>query len=296
MNLRLGTRGSPLALKQAEEVIALLQKLHPRLEISIEKIRTSGDQSSQWNQFPSELTVGAFTRELEEYLLAGRIDFAVHSLKDLQTEIPSPLELIAVPLRRDPADALLSREGIPFSQLPSGSRIGTGSLRRKTQLLHLRPDFQVLPLRGNLETRIKKLKQGEFDAIIAAVAGLERLGLESEITESLDPARFLPAVGQAALGIEVRRDQEKIRELLRPLNHPKSRAAVNAERSFLHRLGVGCRAPAAAWARIVEPDRLYLQGIFADPECRNIRQGERSGPADHPEAIGRDLAEELLSK
>ena len=296
MKLRLGTRGSPLALRQTEEVIALLKSHHPDVEVEIEPIRTTGDRVSEWGDLSRDMSVGAFVRELEESLIAGTIDAAVHSLKDLTTSLPEELDLGAVPLRRNPADALLSGDRVPLEALPEGARIGTGSLRRKAQILALRPDLTVLPLRGNINTRIKKMMNGEFEGIIAAAAGLERLGLEAEITELLDPVRFIPAVGQGALGIEIRRDRADLRELLRPLDHPESRTAVMAERSFLRCLGVGCRAPAAGWARLPDPETLVIRGLVSDPEGRALCSGEKSGPAEMAEELGLALAHELLSR
>ena len=294
--LRLGTRGSPLALKQAQEVTVLLKGVHPALEIEIKKIKTRGDRISEWNPSPEEQPVGAFVRELESALLSGEIDTAIHSLKDLPTEIPGALEIAAVLPRRNPADALLSRDRLPLSALPRAARIGTGSLRRKVQILKARPDLTVLPLRGNVDTRLRKLKSGEYDGIIAACAGLERLGFSGEITEVLPLSDFIPAAGQGAIGMEIRRDDDRVRRLLEPLNHRESREAVEAERGFLHRLGVGCRAPAAALARLEKSGELVISGMLSDPEGRVVAQGEKSGPPARAVELGISLAEELLAK
>ena len=296
MTLRLGTRGSPLALKQTEEVIALLRNTRPDLVVEVVTIKTTGDRVSEWSDHSEDFSVGAFVRELEESLIAGNIDAAVHSLKDLTTTLPEELELAAIPLRRNPSDALLSRDRVPLAELPAGARIGTGSLRRKAQVLVLRSDLDVLPLRGNIHTRIRKMKQGDYEGILAAAAALERLGIEAEITEYLEPVRFIPAVGQGALGIEIRRDREDLKELFRPLDHAPSRTEVRAERSFLRRLGVGCRAPAAGLARAENPQSLVLRGMVSDPEGRAPLAGEKSGHPEEAEAIGLALAEELLSR
>jgi hydroxymethylbilane synthase len=296
VKLRLGTRGSPLALTQAQEVSHLLKSVHPGLELEIIKIKTTGDRISEWNSSSEEQPVGAFVRELEAALLSGEIDAAVHSLKDLPSEIPEALEIAAVLPRRNPADALLTRDRLPLSALPRAARIGTGSLRRQVQVLSTRPDLTVLPLRGNVDTRIRKLKNGEYDGIIAACAGLERLGLSSEITEVLSLSAFIPAVGQGAIGLEIRKDDGQVCPWLEPLNHRETRVAVEAERGFLHRLGVGCRAPAAALARIEASGKLVIAGMVSDPEGRVMARGEKSGSPGRPAELGITLAEELLAK
>ncbi len=294
--LRLGTRGSPLALTQTREVSALLKSKHPGLELEIKKIKTTGDRLSEWDAPAAEQPVGAFVRELEATLLSGEIDAAVHSLKDLPTEIPGTLEIAAVLPRRNPADALLTRDGHPLSALPRAARIGTGSLRRKVQLLQARPDLVVLPLRGNVDTRLRKMRRGEYDGIIAACAGLERLGFASAITEVLPLSAFIPAVGQGAIGLEIRKDDARVRRLLEPLDHRETREAVEAERGFLHRLGVGCRAPAGAWARFEASGNLVIAGMLSDPEGRVVAQGEKSGPPGRGVELGIALAEELLNQ
>lgn len=293
---RLGTRGSPLALKQTQEVSALLKSVHPGLELEVKKLKTTGDRISEWNSLPEEQPVGAFVRELEAALLSEEIDAAIHSLKDLPTEIPGALEIAAVLPRRNPADALLSRDRLPLSALPRAARIGTGSLRRKVQILKARPDLTVLPLRGNVDTRLRKLKSGEYDGIIAACVGLERLGFSSEITEVLPFSAFIPAVGQGAIGLEIRKDDDRARRLLEPLNHRESREAVEAERGFLRRLGVGCRSPAAALARVEASGKMVIAGMLSDPEGRVVVQGEKSGPVRSAVELGMALAEELLAQ
>ena len=294
--LRLGTRGSPLALTQTREVSDLLKSAHPGLELEIIKIKTTGDRISEWDSPAPEQPVGAFVRELEAALLSGEIDAAIHSLKDLPTRIPETLEIAAVLPRRNPADALLTRDGLPLSALPRAARIGTGSLRRKVQILKARPDLIVLPLRGNVDTRLRKMQRGEYDGIIAACVGLERLGFLSEITEVLPLSAFIPAVGQGAIGLEIRKDNARVRRWLEPLNHRESREAIEAERGFLHRLGVGCRAPAAAWARVEASGKLVISGMLSDPEGRVVAQGEKSGPPGRAVELGISLAEELLEK
>ena len=294
--LRLGTRGSPLALKQTQEVSALLKSVHPGLELEVKKFQTTGDRISEWDSPSPEQPVGAFVRELEAALLSGEIDAAIHSLKDLPTQIPETLEIAAVLPRRNPADALLTRDGLPLSALPRAARIGTSSLRRKVQILKARPDLTVLPLRGNVDTRLRKMKRGEYDGIIAACVGLERLGFSSEITEVLPLSAFIPAVGQGAIGLEIRKDDGRVRCLLEPLDHRETREAVEAERGFLRRLGVGCRAPAAALARFEASGKLVIAGMLSDPEGRVVAQGEKSGPAGRAAELGIALAEELLAK
>ncbi|MBN2023100.1 MAG: hydroxymethylbilane synthase [Pirellulales bacterium] len=292
MKLRLGTRASALARWQAEWVAGRLVALGH--EVKLVPIATTGDQD---RESPIE-TIGAqgvFTKEIQRVLLDGRIDVAVHSLKDLSTEPVPGLCLVAVPERASAADALVSREGDSFEALPAGATIGTGSLRRRAQLLNVRPDLRVLDLRGNVETRLAKLAAGGFDAVVLAEAGLDRLGLSDRITQILPCEIVLPAVGQGALGIEARSDDEATHAALAVLEHGPSRAAVAAERAMLAALEGGCLAPIAAWGR-VEGESLTLAGRVLSPDGARRLDAARLGPVDDPEALGRRVAEALLAQ
>ena len=282
-----GTRGSALALAQTQEMLKQLQARHPSVEFVTKVIRTSGDRGQIRE-------IGAFVKELEEALERGEIDLAVHSLKDLPTQLPEGLVIAAVPERANPRDALISREGLPLEALPQGARVGTGSPRRIAQLLALRSDLEIVPIRGNVDTRLRKLEAGEVDALVLAAAGLERLGRAARIVEVLSPEVMLPAVGQGALALEVRADDEFVLELLQPLDHPETRAAVMAERAFLGALGGGCRVPIAAYGRI-EGEQLVLDGLVASPDGRKILKDRLSGSPDEAETLGRELAERLLA-
>jgi hydroxymethylbilane synthase len=289
VTLRLGARGSALSLAQA----TLVQNaLGGPSAVEIVKVRTTGDRLSAAGA-PIEWK-GDFTRELDQALQDLRIDFAVHSLKDVPSAIPEGLALAAVPVREDPSDVLVSRPRRTFAALPPGSRIGTASPRRRAQILAARPDLRVLEARGNVDTRIRKLGEGVFDAIVLAQAGLRRLGRADEITEVFPDAILLSAVAQGALGIVTRADDRRTREILQPLDHAASHAEVRAERAFLSTLEAGCRAPVAGRAR-VDGSRIRLAGgVFAPDGSRLLRQ-EREGGAAAPEELGRSLAEALLA-
>jgi hydroxymethylbilane synthase len=261
--LRIGTRGSPLARWQAEHVAGRLQELGVATELVF--IATQGDvRTGPLGQIGG---VGLFTKEIQRALLAREIDVAVHSLKDLPTDRVEGLMLGAVPERESPGDVLVARASPDFASLPAGSRIGTGSLRRRTQLLHARPDLEVLDIRGNVDTRLRKLEEGEFDAIVLAEAGLSRLGLSNRITQVLPKELILPAVGQGALGIEIRSDDERAQQAVAPLDHPITHAAVVAERSLLAELRGGCLAPVGAWCRM-EGSELRLDGVVLSADGR----------------------------
>lgn len=271
-----------------------LQALHPGVTLQIQHIRTEGDRDRQ-----TPLTEiggqGIFAKEIENALLTRSIDLAVHSLKDMPTVQPEGLTLAAVLPRADARDALVSRLGLPLAELPAGARVGTGSLRRQAQLRALRPDLEVLGLRGNVDTRLRKARSEMYDAVLLAVAGLARLNRADEITQILPPETMLPAVGQGAICVEVRKDDAQTLALLSALDDPATRAATAAERAFLRELGGGCHVPIAAYA---EPagDGLWLRGLVADVEgCRVVR-GEARGPASRAEELGRDLARRLLSQ
>jgi hydroxymethylbilane synthase len=238
---------------------------------------------------------GLFVKEIEEALLSGEIDLAVHSMKDVPTELPEGLAILCVPLREDPRDALISRDRRSIMDLPRGARIGTSSLRRQSQLLHARPDLTIAMLRGNLDTRLKKVREGQFDAIVLAAAGLRRLAWAHEITENLTPQISLPAIGQGALGIEGRRDDLFIRSLLSGLDHAPSKTAVLAERALLHRLQGGCQVPIAAHATVVGTG-VRLEGLVSSVDGKELIREIVEGTIEDPESIGIQLAERLLAR
>lgn len=282
-----GTRGSALARAQTKQVLSQLGKLHPALEFITQVIKTTGDQDRL-------LEIGAFVKELEEALRRGAIDLAVHSLKDMPTQLPEGLVIAAVPPRADPRDVLISRGGLPLEELPPGARVGTGSPRRVAQLLALRPDLVALPIRGNVDTRLKKLESGEVDALILAAAGLERLGLLDQVTEFLSIEELLPAVGQGTLALEVRADDVAVLNLLKSVDHLETRAAITAERTVLQALGGGCRVPIAAYGHVTE-GQLILDGLVASPNGDRILRERLVGSIHEPEALGQELAQGLLT-
>ncbi|HEV2971504.1 MAG TPA: hydroxymethylbilane synthase [Pirellulales bacterium] len=288
--IRIGTRASPLARWQAQWVAdQLVERGHA---VELVPITTRGDVEQQ-SPIGDIGTSGVFTKELQRALNDGRIDVAVHSLKDLPTDDVAGLALAAVPPRESPRDALICREGKPLDALLAGARIGTGSLRRQAQLRYLRSDLQMDPIRGNVETRLRKLAAGECDAIVLAEAGLKRLGFDSRITQFLEPPLFLPAVGQGALGLEVRVDSRR-RPAVAVLDDPLSRAAVVAERAFLAELDGGCLAPIGAWGRIDLGGRLKLDGVVLSPDGSVRLIGSVSGSTDQAALLGVRLAGELL--
>ena len=291
--LKLGTRGSPLAMRQAELVARALRNRWPDLEVTLIPIKTSGDKllDVQLAQVGGK---GLFVKEIEEALLADQIDLAVHSLKDLPVTLPSGLRLGAIMVREDPLDALVARDGLQFTGLPTGSRIGTSSLRRQVQLLHRRPDLQIVPLRGNVETRLRKLETLGLDAVVLAAAGLIRLGLQDRITERLQPELSLPAIGQGALAIEIREDDQRVAALVHGLDDRETRLATAAERAFLRRLGGSCVTPIAAFGKI-EGESLQLTGMVASLDGKRMVKQVRRGDASAPEEVGHALAEQLLA-
>jgi hydroxymethylbilane synthase len=292
--LRLGTRGSPLALWQANHVAGLLRRHHPGLDVVLVEIATAGDRAREasLSQIGGQ---GVFTKEIQRALLDGRVDLAVHSLKDLPTEPVGGLALAAVPPRGPAGDAFVSRRHRRFDDLPEGARVATGSLRRRAQLLNRRPDLALVDIRGNVETRLRKLEGQGLDAIILARAGLERLGLQDAITETLDPAWMLPAVGQGALGLECRSDDDAVRTLLQPLDDAATRQAVTAERALLRGLGGGCLVPIGAAAE-VEAGRLTLRGVVLSPDGKRRIDAELRGAAADAEGLGLRLAETMLQR
>jgi hydroxymethylbilane synthase len=291
MKLRIATRGSRLAIWQAEHVAALLTNADA-VEIELVRVTSSGDRD-QTRPVAELQSQGLFTKEIQQAVLDGRADLAVHSLKDLPTEETPGLVLAAVPERETVADVLLSRDGLGWSQLPRGARIGTGSRRRRAQLLNLRPDFEMLELRGNVETRLQKLRDGDYDAIVLAYAGLKRLGLEDQITEILSPDVMLPAVGQGALGIEARAGDVSTQQLLAQLNHATSRAAVTVERALLAALRGGCLAPVGAWARIENDGQLLLEAVVLSLDGRTKLVASASDSPNQAEALGQRVAADL---
>jgi hydroxymethylbilane synthase len=321
----IGTRGSPLAVWQAEYVAARLRDRWPGLECCLERIRTTGDKILD---VPLAQMGGKalFVKEIEEALLAGRLDLAVHSMKDVPTELPPGLAIVAMPEREDPADVLISRTGARLAALPRGARVGTSSLRRQAQLLRHRPDLTIVGLRGNLDTRIRKLDGEGLDAIILAAAGVKRLGLGHLVTEALPPEVLLPAVGQGALGIEVRaasrgaeeqrsrgadveratwnvergtlnvqRETLNVERVVMVLDHRETHLAVRAERAMLRRLGGGCQVPIAGWAT-VEGDAILLRGLIAGIDGRALVRGDARGTTADPDGLGAAVAEDLLAR
>jgi hydroxymethylbilane synthase len=290
MKLRLGARGSALSLAQAKLVA---DALAGRAEVEIVKIRTTGDRLSAAGS-PIEWK-GDFTRELDEALLDGRIDFAVHSMKDVPTDVPEGLVLAAVPPREDPRDVLVSRDGKRFAELSRGVRIGTASPRRRAQLLAVRPDLEVLEARGNVDTRLSRLAEGRFDAIVLARAGLARLGRLDEAYEVLPPEVILPAVGQGALAIFAREKDSGVLSLLEVLDHPASHREAEAERSLLATLEAGCKAPVAGLARGGNGSIRVTAAVFSPDGGRALRE-EASGPAGEAASVGRAAGEKLLAR
>ena len=290
----LGTRGSKLAVHQSKWVQAQLHALAPHVTVTLRRIQTSGDKilDVPLAQIGGK---GLFVKEIEESLLSGEIDLAVHSMKDVPTELPEGLAILCVPPREDPRDALISRDGRLFMDLSRGARIGTSSLRRQSQLLHARPDLTISMLRGNLDTRLKKLREGQFDAIVLAAAGLRRLAWAHEITEYLAPQISLPAIGQGALGIEGRQDDLFIHSLLSGLDHAPTKTAVLAERALLLRLQGGCQVPIAAHATLIETG-MRLDGLVASVDGKELIRDTVEGAIEDPESIGIQLADRLLAR
>jgi len=289
--LRIGTRGSALARWQSEWVANTLKSRHPGLHVELVEIKTQGDADRQ-SPLAAIGGTGLFTKEIQRALLDRRVEVAVHSLKDLPTAGPPQLRLAAVPGREDEADALIAPRHGRLEELPEGATIGTGSLRRRAQLLHLRPDLNVVGIRGNVETRLRQALDGTLDAVVLAEAGLRRLGLDGNVTDRLAPPRFLPAVGQGALGIECRDDDATTRELLAVLNDPAVMAAVRAERRVLAELEGGCMIPLAAWGRL-DAGRLTLTAAVFGPDGRDVCRAEATGTPDDPDRLGREVAESL---
>lgn len=292
--IRLGSRGSMLAIAQSTWVQQQLVRHHGDLEVEFTVIKTSGDRFID-RPIANVGGKGVFTKEIEEALLANVIDIAVHSMKDLPTELAPGLTIAAVPEREDARDVLVTRNHCALGELPSGARIGTGSLRRRAQLLYRRKDLHVTPIRGNVDTRLKKLDNAEVDALIMAAAGLKRIGREERIGEYLPDAICVSAVAQGALAIETREEDVFTRELLRLLHDSRTFAEVSAERALLARLGGGCQVPIGARARVVN-EELSLIGVVASPDGTGLCRGEISGPVRQAVDLGQRLADQLINQ
>ncbi|MFM8800683.1 MAG: hydroxymethylbilane synthase [Tagaea sp.] len=291
--LRIGTRGSPLALWQANETARLLKAAFPGLETAIVTIKTTGDRIQDRNLSEAG-GKGLFTKEIEEALLDRSVDLAVHSMKDVPTWLPDGLGIVTVLPREDPRDALIARGGAAsLAALPRGAKIGTSSLRRAAQLKAKRPDLAVVEFRGNVETRLAKLEQGVADATFLAYAGLKRLGKTDAVSAVLEPSEMLPAVAQGAIGIEARLDDTRTRGFLAALDHAPTHDAVRAERGLLEKLDGSCRTPIGALATIDAAGRLRLDGLVVRPDGTDLLTAFREGPVADAERMGRDAGEEL---
>ena len=289
-SLTIGTRGSQLALWQAQFVKDQLERLFPNLEVHVKIIKTTGDTIQDRSLVG--LGKGVFTKEIENALLAGDIDLAVHSLKDLPTELPQGLCITAIPTREDPRDVLITASGLPLNELLNGAKIGTTSPRRKAQLLHIRPDLQVVDVRGNIDTRLRKLHETDLDGIILAAAGIKRLGKPEVITQFFGVERMVPAVGQGALAIETREADDRIEKLLAPLNDQETAAEITAERTVLENLGGGCQVPIGAYAKHVDGE-LSLISVVCHPEGATRIVERTKGELSAARHLGKVVAEKL---
>lgn len=291
--ITVGTRKSPLALTQTEWVLAELKKHHPELETGMEKIVTKGDRIL-------DVTLskvggkGLFIKEIEQAMYDGTVDFAVHSLKDMPTEMPEGLMLVAITKREDPRDVVITRTGCSFSDLPNGAKVGTSSLRRAAQLRHARPDLEIVSVRGNINTRLAKLEEMELDAIVLAAAGLERMGWGDKISERLSTDLCIPAVGQGALAIQCRSADQDVRNILSVLNDETTRRIVTAERTLLGKLNGGCQIPIGAYAEFVNDQELRLTGIVGSADGMTLLR--ESAVGSDPVALGQAVSEALLNK
>jgi len=297
-SIRLATRRSALALVQARAAAAQIAAHHGNLQVEELLVTTSGDRFRD-RPLQDIGGKGLFLKEIEQALLDGRADIAIHSMKDVPVDLAPGLTMAAVPERADPRDVLVSRSGGTIADLPRGARVGTSSLRRRTQLLALREDLDVVPLRGNVDTRLSKVDQGDVDATVLAAAGLHRLGLTERATALLEPTEFLPAVGQGALGIECRSDDRRVLELLAPMDHLPTRVCVTAERAFMEAVEGSCRMPVAAHG-IRQGEELWIRGMLAEEDGSRARHGQRR--ADWPTELhvaaelGRELGVELRAR
>lgn len=291
--VRVGTRGSTLALRQTEEVLEQLRPLHPELDFQIVVVRTQGDANAAAPL--AGMGLGVFVKEIEQQLLAGQLHLAVHSLKDLPTKLPQGLNIGAVLKRQDPRDVLVNKWGCLVSELPEGARIGSSSPRRVAQLKNCCPQVAVLPIRGNVETRLRKAQGDEYDGAVLAAAGLIRLGLTDQITEYLSPQQFVPPPGQGVLAVEVRADDTRMIELLQPAEHPPTRAAITAERYFLEALGGGCQVPAGAYAHC-DGDVLLLTVFLGSTDGRQVFRADLQGSINHPRQLAREAYQALVKQ
>jgi hydroxymethylbilane synthase len=288
--LRIGSRGSQLALWQANHISALLRTRGHEVEIEI--IKTTGDKITDV-ALAKVGTKGMFTKEIEEALAAGRVDLAVHSLKDLPTEVPSGFEIAAITKRENPRDAFVSKKHNTIGELPKTARVGTSSLRRQAQLKALRPDLDIHPLRGNVDTRLRKLEAGEYEAIILAAAGMTRLGLTALVQQVIPAEIMCPAAGQGALGIEIRRGDNDVRQQVSFLDDSAARTATSCERALLKKLGGGCQVPIGAFAE-VHDDHIHLEAVVAHPDGSLVLRESRDGK--DPERLGSETGEILLRR
>ncbi len=294
--LKLGTRGSPLALFQANLVARLLREAHADLAVDICTVTTSGDRI-QDRPLADVGGKGLFTKEIERGLLDGDIDVAVHSMKDMETFLPDGLDIVAVLPREDPRDAFLSRDGAALDDLPAGARIGTASVRRQAQILHRRPDLTVVPFRGNVETRLRKLGEGEADATLLAYAGLKRLEREDVVTGVFDMDVMLPAAAQGAIGVEARADDAAVIDLLAALDDPAASVCIAAERAVLAALDGSCRTPIGAFATLeAAGDTLSLQGLVARPDGSELHRLSDAAPVADAVAMATELGNRLRAK
>ncbi|BDR35605.1 porphobilinogen deaminase [Photobacterium damselae subsp. damselae] len=291
--IRIATRKSPLAMWQAEFVKAELEKAHPGLVVELVPMVTKGDVILD-TPLAKVGGKGLFVKELEVAMLEGRADIAVHSMKDVPVEFPQGLGLVTICEREDPRDAFVSNRYNSLEELPQGSIVGTSSLRRQCQLRSQRPDLIVKDLRGNVNTRLRKLDDGEYDAIILACAGLKRLKMDDRIRAAIAPETSLPAVGQGAVGIECRLDDTRVRDLLAALNHQETATRVLCERAMNNRLQGGCQVPIGSYAEL-QGDQIWLRALVGEPDGSQIVRGEISGSANDAEALGTQLAEQLLA-
>ncbi len=292
--VRIATRNSPLAVWQAEHVKAELMALNPELEVELIGMKTQGDIILD-TPLAKVGGKGLFVKELEQGMLDGRADIAVHSMKDVPVDFPEGLHLPVICKRENPYDAFVSNHYDSIDELPQGARLGTSSLRRECQARTRRPDLEVLPLRGNVNTRLRKLDEGQFDAIILAMAGLERLGFHDRIRNAMTPEQSLPAIGQGALGIETRIDDEEMNALIAPLHDRLTAITVTAERALNRRLAGGCQVPIAGYA-MLEGDEVWLRGLVGRPDGTRTLYAEKRGPATEADAIGVAVAEMLLAQ
>ncbi|MDX1653933.1 MAG: hydroxymethylbilane synthase [Candidatus Competibacteraceae bacterium] len=293
--LRIATRKSPLAVWQAEHVAERLRQAHPGLAVELVGMTTKGDKILD-TPLAKIGGKGLFVKELEQGLLTGAADIAVHSMKDVPVEpFPKGLGLPVIMDRHDPHDAFVSNHFATVDQLPRGARVGTASLRRQCQLKARRPDLEIHTLRGNVNTRLKKLDDGQFDAIILAASGLQRLGFDQRIRRVLPPEESLPAIGQGALGIECRLDDIRVQELIALLDHPHTHTRLKAERAFNARLQGGCQVPIAGYA-LLEDGEIWLRGLVGEPDGQQVIAGEIRGPAARAQSLGEQLGEQLLDR